>query len=104
MTVTGVVMKPSFCSSEIADGSTVMSRSSKATCSRERYSFTFVQNIQPGWLNTVTLLSIALLSSSQLPDRPQQNRGESSSEHAIEAEAAKVCHVAHAQEIRQRGQ
>jgi hypothetical protein len=36
----------------------VMSRSSKETCSRERYSFTSLQNIQPGWLNTVTLLSI----------------------------------------------
>ena len=51
-------MKPNFCSSEIADGSKVMSRSTKETCSCERYSFTFPQNIQPGWLNTVTLLSI----------------------------------------------
>src|SRR5579863_448835 len=104
MTVTGVVMKPSFCSSEIADGSRVMSRSSKATCSRERYSFTFVQNIQPGWLNTVTLRFIAFLSSSQPPDCPQQNRGESSREHAIEAETPEVCHIANTQEIRQRGQ
>jgi len=62
ITVTRVVIKPSFCSSEIADRSKVISRSSKETCSRERYSFTFVQNIEPGWLNTMTLLSMGLLS------------------------------------------
>src|SRR5260370_28783329 len=105
MTVTGVVMKPSFCSSEIADGSKVMSRSTKETCSCERYSFTFVQNIQPGWLNTVTLLPIGPpFSLSQPPYRPQQNRRERGGENAIKAEAPEIRHVADTQKVRQRCQ
>lgn len=71
-------MKPSFCSSEIADGSRVMSRSTKETCSCERYSFTFVQNIQPGWLNTVTFVSIGALLSFHLNCHTAQTKtGES---------------------------
>jgi hypothetical protein len=70
-------MKPSFCSSEIADESKVMSRSSKETCSRERYSFTCVQNIQPGWLNTMTLLSMGYsfqLISAAIPPTVESER------------------------------
>src|SRR5260370_41198263 len=102
MTVTGVVMKPSFCSSEIADGSRVISRSTKETCSCERYSFTFAQNIQPGWLNTVTLLPIGTpFSSSKPPYRPEENRRERCGEYAIKAEAPEIRHVAATQEVRQ---
>lgn len=71
-------MKPSSCSSEIADGSRVMSRSTKETCSCERYSFTFVQNIQRGWLYTATFVSISALLSAHLNRHTAQTRtGES---------------------------
>ena len=41
-------MKPSSCSSETAVGCVVISRSSNEICFCERYSFTLVQNSQPG--------------------------------------------------------
>src|SRR5712692_7150720 len=49
ITSTGVVMNPSFLSSSKAFGSLVMSFSVNCTFLCERYSFAWLQNIQPGW-------------------------------------------------------
>jgi len=48
ITVTGVVMYPSFSSSFNAASSAAMFRSTNSILLCERNSFTFAQNIQPG--------------------------------------------------------
>jgi len=57
MTITGVAMAANFSSSSTADGSLVVSRSSKTTPRCERNSFALPQNSQPGWLHTVIVLA-----------------------------------------------
>src|SRR5580700_1961400 len=47
-TATGVVIKPNFCSSEIAEGSFVYIVVVVLNLFLRKYSFTLAQNIQPG--------------------------------------------------------
>lgn len=74
MTVTGVLATPRRSSSAIAARSSAMFRAWNGMPCWVRNSSTRRQKIQPGWLNTVTVLAI-VRASSVLRSTPGQSAG-----------------------------